>query len=155
MKNKGFTLIELLAVIVILAIIALIATPIVLGIIEDSRENSKKISAGYVISSVEYAYNSAYAKNQGMVPTLDEVRTEFDMSGATWEASATEGEGDTITTEDGVECTVVVNESETELSVNCGNDSDGDPIETEKMAIAPSDPTQTEGTDTTQTEGTA
>ena len=32
--KKGFTLIELLAVIVILAIIALIATPIVLEIIE-------------------------------------------------------------------------------------------------------------------------
>ena len=35
MNKKGFTLIELLAVIVILAIIALIATPIILGIIND------------------------------------------------------------------------------------------------------------------------
>ena len=35
--KKGFTLIELLAVIVILAIIALIATPIILGIIDDAR----------------------------------------------------------------------------------------------------------------------
>ena len=35
--NKGFTLIELLAVIVILAIIALIATPIIINIIEDSK----------------------------------------------------------------------------------------------------------------------
>ena len=34
MKKKGFTLIELLAVIVILAIIALIATPTILGVIE-------------------------------------------------------------------------------------------------------------------------
>ena len=111
MKNKkGFTLIELLAVIVILAIIALIATPIVLGIIEDSRENSKKISAGYVISSVEYAYNSAYAKNQGMVPTLDEVRTEFDMSGAEWK-------GNTITTGDDVTCTV--KEEGSQISVSC------------------------------------
>jgi len=40
MNKKGFTLIELLAVIVILAIIALIATPIILGIIRDSRDNS-------------------------------------------------------------------------------------------------------------------
>ena len=39
MKN-GFTLIELLAVIVILAVIALIATPIVLGIINDSKESA-------------------------------------------------------------------------------------------------------------------
>jgi len=40
MNKKGFTLIELLAVIVILAIIALIASGIILGIIADSRENS-------------------------------------------------------------------------------------------------------------------
>ena len=32
-KNKGFTLVELLAVIVILALIALIATPIILNVI--------------------------------------------------------------------------------------------------------------------------
>ncbi|MBR6690628.1 MAG: prepilin-type N-terminal cleavage/methylation domain-containing protein, partial [Bacilli bacterium] len=42
MKNKGFTLIELLAVIVILAIIALIGTPIVLNIIEEAREESNE-----------------------------------------------------------------------------------------------------------------
>ena len=37
MKKNGFTLIELLAVIVILAIIALIATPVVLKLIEKAR----------------------------------------------------------------------------------------------------------------------
>lgn len=37
---KGFTLIELLAVIVILAVVALIASPIILGIVEDSRVSS-------------------------------------------------------------------------------------------------------------------
>ena len=110
MKNKGFTLIELLAVIVILAIIALIATPIVLGIIEDSRENSKKQSAGFVIKAVEYAYNSAYAKNQGQLPTLSEVRDEFDMSGATWE-------GTTIETSDDVTCEV--EQTGTQIIVNC------------------------------------
>lgn len=41
MNKKGFTLIELLAVIVILAVIALIASPIILGIIEDSRESAR------------------------------------------------------------------------------------------------------------------
>ena len=39
-KNKGFTLVEVLAVIVILAIIALISTPIVLNIIEKTRKAS-------------------------------------------------------------------------------------------------------------------
>ena len=42
--KKGFTLIELLAVIVILAIIALIATPIILDIINDAREESNERS---------------------------------------------------------------------------------------------------------------
>ena len=37
MKNKGFTMIELLAVIVILAIIALIATPVVIKTINNAR----------------------------------------------------------------------------------------------------------------------
>ena len=55
MKKKGFTLIELLAVIVILAIIALIATPIILNIISDSREESNKRSVELYASSVEQA----------------------------------------------------------------------------------------------------
>lgn len=42
--KKGFTLIELLAVIVILAIIALIASPIVIGIIEDTRKSGAQSS---------------------------------------------------------------------------------------------------------------
>ena len=44
MKRNGFTLIELLAVIVILAIIALIVTPIILGIINDARKESQERS---------------------------------------------------------------------------------------------------------------
>ena len=55
MKNKGFTLIELLAVIVILAIIALIATPIILGIIKDSEKKSKEISIKNYASAIEQA----------------------------------------------------------------------------------------------------
>lgn len=41
-KKKGFTLIELLAVIVILAIIALVAVPLVLNVIEDSKQEQPK-----------------------------------------------------------------------------------------------------------------
>ena len=58
--KKGFTLIELLAVIVILAIIALIATPIVLDIIEDSKESSIKRSIELYGKAVE----NAVAKEQ-------------------------------------------------------------------------------------------
>ncbi len=52
MKN-GFTLVELLAVIVILAIIALIATPIVLSIIDDTKKSSMLRSAEMYLNGVE------------------------------------------------------------------------------------------------------
>ena len=50
--KKGFTLIELLAVIVILAVIALIATPIILNIIEDSKKQSIISSANLYIDGL-------------------------------------------------------------------------------------------------------
>ena len=58
-KNKGFTLVELLAVIVILAIIALIATPIILNVINDAKEQAAKDSAhGYVDAVDKYIVSS-------------------------------------------------------------------------------------------------
>ena len=51
--KKGFTLIELLAVIVILAIIALIATPTILGVVENARKGSAESSALGYIDAVE------------------------------------------------------------------------------------------------------
>ena len=57
MRNeKGFTLVELLAVIVILAVIALIATPIILGLINESRQKAAADSAWGTIKAVELAY---------------------------------------------------------------------------------------------------
>src|SRR5574344_929648 len=52
-NNKAFTLIELLAVIVILAIIALIATPIILGVIENAKKGAAANSALGYIDAVE------------------------------------------------------------------------------------------------------
>ena len=58
-KNKGFTLVELLAVIVILAIIALIATPIILNVINDAKKQAAKDSAhGYVDAVDKYIVSS-------------------------------------------------------------------------------------------------
>ena len=56
MKNKkGFTLIELLAVIVVLAIIALIATPIVMNTIKNAKKGAAERSADNYIKQVETA----------------------------------------------------------------------------------------------------
>ena len=38
--KKGFTLIELLAIIIILAIVSLVATPIILDVVNDSRDKT-------------------------------------------------------------------------------------------------------------------
>ncbi len=85
--KKGFTLIELLAVIVILAIIALIATPIVLDIITDSKasakersiENIERAAKLYVVSEYETKNESAPSeitigelKSKGYIQNTDE-----------------------------------------------------------------------------------
>ena len=62
MNKKGFTLIELLAVIVILAVIALIASPIVLGIIQNSRESSQARSVESFAQAAQQAYAARMAK---------------------------------------------------------------------------------------------
>jgi len=68
MRKNGFTLIELLAVIVILAIIALIATPIILGIINDAREESNERSVELYASAVRNAI-AAYQLTGTSAPT--------------------------------------------------------------------------------------
>ena len=57
MRNKkGFTLIELLAVIIILAVIALIATPIVLNVVDNARKSANKDSAYGLLDSAKLYY---------------------------------------------------------------------------------------------------
>ena len=80
MKNKGFTLIELLAVIVILAIIALIATPIILGIINDARTQARKRSAELAYTGVEYAITS-----------VEDIKPYFKVENVTLTATGTSG----------------------------------------------------------------
>ena len=66
-KEKGFTLIELLAVIVILAIIALIITPIITGVIKNAKDSSDLRSAEAYIKAGE----NYYAKASTSGGTLD------------------------------------------------------------------------------------
>lgn len=56
MRKKGFTLVELLAVIVILAIVALISTPIILGVIETSRKRAFEDSGYGIVEAIKNYY---------------------------------------------------------------------------------------------------
>lgn len=74
MKKKGFTLIELLAVIVILAIIALIATPMILGVIEKAKRGAAIDSVhGILEAGEEYQVNQMFDGK--------EIQTNIDVTG--------------------------------------------------------------------------
>ena len=80
MSKKGFTLIELLAVIVILAIIALIATPIVLNIIKDSRESATLRSAENYMDAVANAIARTNMKEGGTFsPTICNITSDGNL----------------------------------------------------------------------------
>ena len=89
-NRKGFTLIELLAVIVILAIIALIATPIILGIIEDAKRDAFLRSVELVVSTTDmdistktYESTYMYEITDGDISNLDiPVKNTKGMNGS-------------------------------------------------------------------------
>ena len=70
MNKKGFTLIELLAVIVILAVIALIATPVVMDSLTTARKGSAKDSGYGFIKAIETSIMNASATSGYTAPTL-------------------------------------------------------------------------------------
>ena len=76
LKNKkGFTLIELLAVIVVLAIIALIATPIVMNTIKNAKKGAAERTADNYIKQVETAITTSKLDNKEVADgtyTIDE-----------------------------------------------------------------------------------
>ena len=121
MKNKAFTLIELLAVIVILAIIALIATPIILGIINSTREEARKRSAEAVSHAVETAYIQTAMKVEanGSARTFDNEdvirNTKIENEKSRTETS--------ITTNDGVTCAL-----SSDYVLTCTYGSDTEPL---------------------------
>ena len=76
--KKGFTLIELLAVIVILAIIALIATPIILGIINDAREKSNERSVELYVSAVRNAIATYQLTGTSAPKSFSDLKVQYD-----------------------------------------------------------------------------
>ena len=83
-NRKGFTLIELLAVIVILAIIALITTPTILNVMENSRRDAAKDKAYGTIKAVQLAYTQAQVSYEVNMPyTVDFSKNEAGTSEGT------------------------------------------------------------------------
>lgn len=76
MNKKGFTLIELLAVIVILAIIALIATPVILGIITDAKEESNQRSIELYADSIKNTVVKYQMKNNESLTGTYEIMAD-------------------------------------------------------------------------------
>ena len=100
MNKKGFTLVELLAVIIILAIVALVATPIILNVVEDSRKSAAKSEAAFIVSGInEYCATQAMRKQMNPTDTtitecgatldLDTVKAAVDLGTASITGSVT------------------------------------------------------------------
>ena len=79
-EGRGFTLIELIAVLVIMAIIALIVTPLVMSIIKKSKVSADKRSIDAYGRSIELAVAS-YLLDTGKFPTdISQLTIEYSGS---------------------------------------------------------------------------
>jgi len=76
-KKKGFTLIELIAVLVIMAILALIVTPLVMNIIRKARVSADRRSVDAYGRSIELAI-AGYLLDTGKFPTeISQLTIEY------------------------------------------------------------------------------
>ena len=92
MKNKGFTLIELLAVLVILAVVALIAFPVITGIIEKTKKSAALRSVeGYVEAANNAAVIYDVDNNKGI--GITDTKHIFTSSSDTTEFSKIKAKG--------------------------------------------------------------
>ena len=92
MKNKGFTLIELLAVLVILAVVALIAFPVITGIIEKTKKSAALRSIeGYVEAANNAAVIYDVDNNKGI--GITDTKHIFTSSSDTSEFSKIKAKG--------------------------------------------------------------
>ena len=76
-KEKGFTLIELIAVLVIMAVLTLIVTPLVMNIIRRSRVSADRRSVDAYGRSIELAI-AGYLMDTGSFPTsIEQLTIEY------------------------------------------------------------------------------
>ena len=125
MKNKGFTLAELLGVIAILAVIAIITTPVIFGVVDNSRKNAftrsvEEMKNVAVMDYNEYArsgeiiYN--YSDNNLVCPGCEAgADLELDFTGEIEDGSGT------ITVKDGEVISLSIENSQFKATDNNGN----------------------------------
>ena len=85
--TNAFTLIELLAVIIILAIVALIATPIILDVVEDARISAGKSESQMIYSGINNYCETIKLKKQMGTLTSEDVDCESKTTFTTEEIS--------------------------------------------------------------------
>ncbi len=91
MNKKGFTLTELLGTIVILAIIALIAFPAVLGLINSSQNESDEAMQSFIISATREYVNDNMDDFPKALSTSTSVRSYGDDGKITVQTLIDEG----------------------------------------------------------------
>lgn len=76
MKNKAFTLIELIAVLVIMSIITLLATPNIISLMDKGKEDSFKSEIKTTVTKVINKHKSNLDDNKF---ELSQMRNDFDL----------------------------------------------------------------------------
>ena len=75
MKKRGFTLIEMMSVIIILAVIALIVTPLVIGSIKDSKQKLYDTQIENIVSAAKsYMIDLDLEDNETITLTLNDLK---------------------------------------------------------------------------------
>lgn len=75
MKKNGFTLVELLAVLVIISIITLIATPNVINLMKQSREKKLVEEANTIVDNATYMYKNDKNRSNSNIFDCNEDKT--------------------------------------------------------------------------------
>ena len=104
MNKKGFTLTELLGTIVILAIIALIAFPAILGLISNSQNESDEAMQSFIISATREYVNDNMDDFPKALSTSTSVRTYGDDGKITVQTLIDEGYISTTTIDPEDDC---------------------------------------------------
>ena len=127
-RNKGFTLVELLAVIVILAVIALIATPVVLSMIESSRKGAAESS---MLSYAQATENTILTKMMNSTVSVNYDQT-YSVTGLTL-TSATKGQDGKVTAKKA--CIVTATKAEADCTGTNGAPGNDQSINPEYVAF--------------------